>query len=175
MRSMAVCFALAGCGVLCTSALAGDPEVVISPPTAMHDATPMAGGWDAGVVIVRHVPTGAEGWQGGWQPGGYEGRVGRPYYYSVNPYGVDGPQAYGPQVAQRAGCSDCSAHGGWGLNGGRINGGWWAPQDPYLYHFGPGFYRHSEYGHVRFPYYTYRAPWYFPGHPVYNRDTNYAW
>jgi Fur family ferric uptake transcriptional regulator len=43
------------------------------------------------------------------------------------------------------------------------------------HNFGPGYYRHSEGGHYRFPYYTYRAPWYFPGHPIYNRDTNRPW
>ena len=47
--------------------------------------------------------------------------------------------------------------------------------DPYQDHFGPGFQRSSLYGHYRFPYYNYRAPWYFPGRAVYNRDTNLAW
>lgn len=47
--------------------------------------------------------------------------------------------------------------------------------DPYYDHFGPGFHRHSLHGHYRFPYYTYRAPWYYPGRAVYNRDTNFAW
>lgn len=47
--------------------------------------------------------------------------------------------------------------------------------DPYQDHFGPGFHRSSLYGHYRFPYYNYRAPWYFPGRAVYNRDTNLAW
>jgi hypothetical protein len=47
--------------------------------------------------------------------------------------------------------------------------------NPYYDHFGPGFHRHSLYGHYRFPYYNYRAPWYYPGRAVYNRDTNFAW
>ncbi len=47
--------------------------------------------------------------------------------------------------------------------------------DPYQDHFGPGFHRSSLYGHYRFPYYNYRAPWYYPGRAVYNRDTNLAW
>jgi hypothetical protein len=47
--------------------------------------------------------------------------------------------------------------------------------NPYQDHFGPGFHRHSLYGHYRFPYYNYRAPWAFPGRAVYNRDTNLAW
>jgi hypothetical protein len=49
------------------------------------------------------------------------------------------------------------------------------PGSPYDYHFGPGFYRYQEAGHYRFPYYSYRRPWYFPGHPSYNRDTNIPW
>lgn len=49
------------------------------------------------------------------------------------------------------------------------------PGNPYLYHFGPGYYRYQEAGHYRFPYYSYRRPWYFPGHPSYNRDTNIPW
>lgn len=47
--------------------------------------------------------------------------------------------------------------------------------NPYVDHWGPGFHRHSLHGHYRFPYYTYRAPWYYPGRAVYNRDTNFAW
>ena len=47
--------------------------------------------------------------------------------------------------------------------------------NPYYDHFGPGFQRNSLHGHYRFPYYNYRAPWYFPGRAVYNRDTNFAW
>ena len=47
--------------------------------------------------------------------------------------------------------------------------------DPYQDHYGPGFQRSSLHGHYRFPYYNYRAPWYFPGRAVYNRDTNFAW
>ena len=47
--------------------------------------------------------------------------------------------------------------------------------EPYYDHFGPGFQRNSIHGHYRFPYYNYRAPWYFPGRAVYNRNTNFAW
>ena len=47
--------------------------------------------------------------------------------------------------------------------------------DPYTLHFGSGYYRSNEYGHHRFPYDSYRRPWYFPGHTSYNRDTNYPW
>ncbi len=38
-----------------------------------------------------------------------------------------------------------------------------------------GFHRHSDHAHYRFPYYSYRRPWYHPGHASYNRDTNYPW
>lgn len=47
--------------------------------------------------------------------------------------------------------------------------------NPYNDHFGPGFHRDNIHGHYRFPYYNYRAPWYFPGRAVYNRNTNFAW
>lgn len=47
--------------------------------------------------------------------------------------------------------------------------------NPYYDHFGPGFHRDSLHGHYRFPYYNYRAPWYYPGRAVHNRDTNFAW
>lgn len=47
--------------------------------------------------------------------------------------------------------------------------------NPYYDHFGPGFQRHSLHGHYRFPYYNYRAPWYYSGKAVYNRDTNFPW
>jgi hypothetical protein len=47
--------------------------------------------------------------------------------------------------------------------------------NPYNDHFGPGFQRSQYHGHYRFPYYNYRAPWYFPGRAVYNRNTNFAW
>ncbi|MBI1344926.1 hypothetical protein GC163_01410 [bacterium] len=47
--------------------------------------------------------------------------------------------------------------------------------NPYYDHYGPGFHRSDLHGHYRFPYYNYRAPWYYPGRAVYNRDTNYPW
>jgi hypothetical protein len=50
-----------------------------------------------------------------------------------------------------------------------------ATGDPYFDHWGPGFHRHDLHGHYRFPYYTYRAPWYYPGRAVYHRDTNFPW
>lgn len=117
-----------------------------------------------------------------WLPGGYEGRVGAPYYYSPTNYygpgnayagfgsyydgigyGMAAPAGYGgfpPPVA---------GYGGPPMMPGTL------PADPYAYHFGPGYYRNAEYGHYSFPWYSYRRPWYFPGHPSYNRDTNLAW
>lgn len=73
-------------------------------------------------------------------PGGYEPRVGSPYYY------------HDPNGGQHV-----------------VTG------NPYYVHFGPGYHRHSLQGHYRFPYYNYRAPWYYPGRAVYNRDTNQPW
>jgi hypothetical protein len=75
-----------------------------------------------------------------WAPGGYEPRIGSPYYY------------HDP-------------------NGGQFV----VTGNPYYDHYGPGFHRHSLHGHYRFPYYNYRAPWYYPGRAVYNRDTNQPW
>lgn len=128
--------------------------------------------------------------EGYWQPGGYEGRVGSPYYYSVpgaqygySAYGA-GSHGYGHHQPVDSGC-ECGrrghhrshhAHGGYGA--GRGSHGHWRGSrryDPYTYHFGPGYYRHAEHGHYRFPYYSYRRPWYYPGQPVFNRDTNFAW
>jgi hypothetical protein len=168
MRSLislaSLCFAL----FVCNATFAGEPVETSAMPYETQGVAEVGSGWDAGVVFVRHAGTPVEGWQGGWQPGGYEGRVGRPYYYSVNPYGVNGPAVYGPQPAPGSACNSCGT-GAWGWRGGYGFG------NVYDYHFGPGFYRYREYGHARFPYYSYRSPWYFPGHPVYNRDTNFAW
>jgi hypothetical protein len=105
---------------------------------------------------------------GYWQPGGYEGRFGSPYYYSVpSGYGQYGAPSYAESPPQPI--YD---------NYGAVNAPYWNPGtagDVYSTHFGPGYYRHSEYGHYRFPYYSYRAPWYHPGPPTWNRDTNRAW
>lgn len=86
--------------------------------------------------------------QGYHLPGGYAGRSGSPYYYSA-------------PGAQR------------GFAPGLVVGA--AGGDPYSTHFGPGYYRSGEQGHYRFPYYSYRRPWYHPGFAGYNRDTNLPW
>ncbi len=104
------------------------------------------------------------GFAGGYGAGGYAGGYG-PGYDNGGGFGP----GYGPGV------------GGPGYGGGPIPGVTMAalpgqlPGNPYLYHFGPGFYRYQEAGHYSFPYYSYRRPWYFPGHPSYNRDTNIPW
>lgn len=114
-------------GLMVVLGFAASPRNVVGgdcpcATTATAQAAPQIA--DSGVVVDG---------RGYWQPGGYENRIGSPYYYSA-------PGA-----------------------------------DPYTYHFGPGFYRSGEYGHYRFPYYSYRRPWYYPGQPVYNRDTNLPW
>jgi hypothetical protein len=125
-----------------------------------------------------------------WAPGGdrFRGaRVGSPYYWSAT--GSPGPGGYG--VAPFPGYAPPPYPGGYaygtagygsgyglgvGYGMGPGYGNWsGAAGDPFGYHFGPGFHRHSNYGHYRFPYYSYRAPWYAPGPPVYNRDTNFPW
>lgn len=151
---------------------------------------------------------------GYWQPGGYEARVGSPYYYSVpgqyvpvnrppapaagsaapggpasscpvcepDPMGVTPPPpapmppADGlPAGAPATGTAPLAVDTPEGMLTVRNFPYRPLPRDPYGLHFGPGFYRAREYGHYRFPYYNYRSPWYFPGHAVYNRDTNFPW
>ena len=189
---------------------------------------------------------------GGHPPGGYENRIGSPYYWSVpgstvplaqvagggggysgggvaggtygggggsvgvgsvgvgsvggqaggcpcsrgqsSTVGYQGDTAgYAPQVAynnsQYKGSQyDGGQFGGGYANGGYADGGYASggvgvdgpppvgpAADPYTHHFGPGYYRSGEFGHYRFPYYSYRRPWYDVGHPVYVRDTNLPW
>lgn len=136
---------------------------------------------------------------GSWTPGGFEGRVGRPYYYSA--YGMDGvagvtmpapampgARGYGFGLEQ-CGCGETMGIGGASMAGmlnrpvgimGQPMAGQGFPAemaggDVYSAHFGPGYHRHTVQGHYRFPYYSYRRPWYFQGPPSYNRDTNLAW
>jgi hypothetical protein len=115
------------------------------------------GGSVGGVAHHGHV-------HGGYPQGGYAdasyGAVG----YGGPGYGSTGfgPTGFGPT--------------GYGVGmyaPGTYAGGF--ASDPYEYHFGPGFHRHSDHAHYRFPYYSYRRPWYHPGHASYNRDTNYPW
>ncbi len=84
---------------------------------------------------------------------------------------------YGAQFGQGGyndnGYNVNSYNNGGYADGAAMSGG--AGGDPYQYHFGPGFYRSGEYGHFRFPFYSYRRPWYHPGFAGYNRDTNLPW
>lgn len=127
-------------------------------------------------ALTRPVP----GYQGGpyvkggnqyWLPNNVVPRVGSPYYYSAT-QGAGG--TYGmtaPRVGIQAGQSWCA-----GNNEANVGMQTQALSiDPYTKHFGPGFYRSNEYGHYRFPSYSYRRPWYNPGAPTYNRDTNFRW
>lgn len=102
-------------------------------------------------------------------------RVGAPYYWSAT--GAPGPGANAGPPGMGYGqpmYGGGFANGGWGYGANYGMGGGPAG-NPYEYHFGPGFHRHSNYGHYRFPYYSYRAPWYSPGPAGYNRDTNFPW
>ncbi|HID24026.1 MAG TPA: hypothetical protein EYP14_16715 [Planctomycetaceae bacterium] len=47
--------------------------------------------------------------------------------------------------------------------------------DATSFHFGLAGYWAYGPGHFRFPYYSYRRPWYFPGLPVFNRNTGLVW
>ncbi|MEQ8635506.1 hypothetical protein [Gimesia maris] len=127
-------------------------------------------------ALTRPVP----GYQGGgyvqggnqyWLPNNVVPQVGSPYYYSAT-QGAGG--TYGmtsPKVGMQAGQT---WYGGYNeANTGMQTQA--LTEDPYTKHFGPGFYRSNEYGHYRFPSYSYRRPWYNPGAPTYNRDTNYRW
>lgn len=137
--------------------IGGGPGYAPAPVVDIH-ATPSgpayAGGYGAAPGYAGNFAGGiAPGYAGGVGPG-YAPGYGGPNYggpaYGVAGYG----QTPGMTVAARPGQ---------------------LPGNPYLYHFGPGFYRHQEAGHYSFPYYSYRRPWYFQGHPSYNRDTNIPW
>jgi hypothetical protein len=133
---------------------------------------PAAGGYPA-IDGLNGGPGFNPGYGGGYGPGPALGPAAGP--------GFGGP-GYGPALA--SGYGGYGSGGGYGYGGGQP-GGFGAPNfaalpgqlpgDPYYYHFGPGFYRAQEAGHYRFPYYSYRRPWYFPGHTSYNRDTNIPW
>ncbi len=140
------------------------------------------------------LPMGGPGYVGGYggighypATGGYpvvDGSQGGPAYadpgvsYGTGA-GIGGHNAGYGYAAGGQGAGYAAGYGG-GYGGGFGSPNFAAlpgqlPGDPYYYHFGPGFYRYQEAGHYRFPYYSYRRPWYFPGHPSYNRDTNIPW
>jgi hypothetical protein len=122
---------------------------------------------------------------GYWQPGHYRQLTGSPYFYSAPNAGPRGPLA-GSQGGYAGVTSGYNYGDSYGMNyqGGQniysgsvtsYGGGAGAGGDPHNYHFGPGYYRSGEYGHYRFPFYSYRRPWYYPGFAGYNRDTNLPW
>lgn len=146
------------------------PQAQMQPPANQPAANPD--------VLTNPVP----GYQGGpyvrggnqyWLPNNTVPQVGSPYYYSAT-QGAGG--VYGmtsPKVGIRAGQT---WFGGYDeANTGMQTQSLMGAGDPYTRHFGPGFYRSNEYGHYYFPSYSYRRPWYNPGAPTYNRDTNYRW
>lgn len=103
---------------------------------------------------------------GGYGAGGPHGAaggnmaVGSPYYWSNSGYNASSyPLYYAGSVNPYT----------------PVNSAPQASGDPYTFHYGPGFYRSQESGNLRFPYYSYRRPWYYYGQPSYNRDTNLPW
>lgn len=103
----------------------------------------------------------------GYSPGSAASTAWGTYTNPHVPYNPDGPYwapgGYEPRGGSPVFFHD-PAHGQYVTTG-----------NTYVDHFGPGFHRQDLYGHYRFPYYNYRAPWYFPGTNVYNRDTNFPW
>ena len=129
-------------------------------------------------------------------PGHYPGFTGSPYFYTPGGasqlrgplgtnissynggYGAGGNYNQGYQYGASYGNSYGTSYTNSGYGYGNSSygyGGGGAGGDPYNYHFGPGFYRSGEYGHYRFPNYSYRRPWFTPGFAGYNRDTNLPW
>ncbi len=169
------------------------------PPTISggpgYGPPPMAPGYGGGYGAGYGSAVGG-GYDPGYGAGGYgSGMSGYGPSYAGGDGGVlppAGPAGYGPGYAGGYGGGFGGGVGpayGAGFGGPGIGGGYGPmppgpmmaavpgqlPGNPYLYHFGPGFYRFQEAGHYSFPYYSYRRPWYFPGHPSYNRDTNIPW
>ena len=146
-----------------------------NPPATTHAASVHAVGFPAV--------------HGSWQPGGYDARIGSPYFYSLparreslatGSFHATDCRCGRPHVTRfRVSRPRISGHHHRipTTHYGHSHYGWsgYHVVDPYTYHFGPGYYRAAEHGHFRFPYYSYRRPWYHPGPPVFNRDTNFAW
>ncbi len=178
------------------------PQVQFSPGSALPQTTPSPALPASDPPLVNITPQTNPNYAAGagsWTPGGFENRVGRPYYYSA--YGMDastmGSSAYmgqgmtGGYPAFGAGNCGCAGAMGFGrmgfagppmgemmpqpAMGAGIAGGNFGGDDLYTTHFGAGYHRNTVQGHYRFPYYSYRRPWYFQGPPSYNRDTNLAW
>lgn len=169
--------------------LVGPVPVTPVPSTVLEEMTPVPKPAPAPVPVAEP----------GWAPGGdaVNGmRVGRPYYWSAPgaaPVAGYGAPAFNPEVGPAPAAGGCGCNGGaangfsgdYGVNGSYGFGGGYAGtpyyggynygMDPYTEHFGPGYHRQAISGHNRFPGYSYRRPWYYPGLPSYNRDTNLPW
>jgi hypothetical protein len=146
-----------------------DPVVLPPSPTPHQDYhAPSQGTLVAptsiGTVIGGpQVPYGYRGYaQPTWAANGYTTPGAGPGA-GAGPYWA--PGGYEPRIGSPYNYHDPNPQGGQYVVTG----------DPYYDHWGPGFHRHSLHGHYRFPYSTYRAPWYYPGRAVYNRDTNLPW
>jgi hypothetical protein len=135
---------------------------------------PMPVDYGAGEVahgpVAYGAPAGGSGC--GCNRGRHAGAVSGPVGYGAAGYG---PVAYGPAGYGAAGYGAGVGDPGASVNAAFGGGAGAFSSNPHEYHFGPGFHRHSDHAHYRFPYYSYRAPWYHPGPASYNRDTNYPW
>lgn len=148
----------------------------VPPAPAMSVNAPMAAPW-SGIPVYANSPGSVSSSAYGMTPYAYgsvpmaDGTVPNAYGTTPQPYPATGdaqgphwaPGGYEPRVGSPAYYHD-PAGGQYVVTG-----------DPYYDHYGPGFQRNSLHGHYRFPYYNYRAPWYYPGKAVYNRNTNFAW
>jgi hypothetical protein len=167
-KSCRILFAAAAIGASAQVSLAGCNCSVPPSPVASFGvaATPS---WQDG------VPADAYG-NGSYAPGGYAQGG-----YGMSP-GSMSASAYGATQPANSADGPYGAPGGYEARVGSpvyyhdpAGGQYSVTGNPYYDHFGPGFHRSSLHGHYRFPYYNYRAPWYYPGKAVYNRDTNFAW
>ena len=120
--------------------------------------------------VAYGAPAGGSGC--GCNRGRHAGAVSGPVGYGAVGYG---PVAYGPAGYDGAGYGAGVGDPGASVNAAFGGGAGAFSSNPHEYHFGPGFHRHTDHAHYRFPYYSYRAPWYHPGPASYNRDTNYPW
>ncbi len=151
-RSLSYVTLISAISAVSTQAWAGCNCNVPPSPAPMAISSP---GWNA---------AGIQGDYGVPMNGGYYGSASMPYGGTVATNGPHwAPGGYDPRIGSPALYHDPSG------------GQYVVTGNPYYDHFGPGFHRDSLHGHYRFPYYNYRAPWYFPGRAVYNRNTNFAW
>lgn len=127
------------------------------PPAAFPLNGPGAGygPWDAGIGSGSGSGCGCNRGANSLDNGGYAPHP--DYFAAPNPAPISAVASHGTPFYRGGGVNPAEA------------------ADPYYHHFGPGYYRHSNAGYYRFPWYSYRAPWYYPGHPSFNRDTNLPW